>query len=102
MNVEARVSPANKPQDIQERLSSIRSLLEDRIQLLAYPLPQVALFFSLMFTNVTVVAIISSVEMFFAAWLAGHVFKTENRPGSRFYFASILAGAGVIILAVAP
>lgn len=46
MNVEARVSPANKPQDIQERLSSIRSLLEDRIQLLAYPLPQVALFFS--------------------------------------------------------
>lgn len=63
---------------------------------------QVALFFSLMFTNVTVVAIVSSVEMFFAAWLAGHVFKTERRPGPRFYLAALVAGAGVILLALAP
>lgn len=63
---------------------------------------QVALFFSLMFTNVTVVAIISSIEMFFAAWLAGHIFKTERRPGPRFCIAAALAGTGVILLAVAP
>lgn len=63
---------------------------------------QIALFFSLTFTNVIVVAIISSVEMFFAAWLAGHVFKTERQPGSKFYFASVLAGTGVILLAISP
>ena len=63
---------------------------------------QVALFFSLMFTSVTVVAIISSIEMFFAAWLAGHVFKTESRPGAKFYLAALIAGAGVTLLALAP
>ncbi|MET4104058.1 MAG: EamA family transporter [Roseovarius sp.] len=68
----------------------------------AMTIGQVALFFSLMFTSVTVVAIISSVEMFFAAWLAGHVFKTERRPGRKFYIAATLAGSGVVLLAVAP
>lgn len=62
---------------------------------------QVALFFSLMFTSVTVVAIVSSIEMFFAAWLAGHVFKTERRPGLKFYLAALIAGAGVVLLAIA-
>lgn len=63
---------------------------------------QVALFFSLMFTNVTVVAIMSSIEMFFAAWLAAYIFKTEKRPGPKFYVAAAIAGTGVILLAVAP
>ena len=63
---------------------------------------QVALFFSLMFTDVTVVAIMSSIEMFFAAWLAGHIFKTERRPGPRFYLSSALAATGVTLLALAP
>ena len=68
----------------------------------AMTIGQVALFFSLMFTSVTVVAIMSSIEMFFAAWLAGHIFKTERRPGPRFYIAAALAATGVIILAIAP
>lgn len=63
---------------------------------------QVALFFSLMFTTVTVVAIISSVEMFFTAWLAAMIFKTEKRPGPYFYLAASIAGAGVILLALSP
>lgn len=65
-------------------------------------LGQVALYFSLMYSKVAVVAIISSIEVFFAAWLAGYVFKTESPPGLRFCLAFALAAAGVAILAVAP
>lgn len=61
---------------------------------------QVALFFSLMFTTVTVVAIVSSAEMFFTAWLAGVVFKTEKRPGAGFYLAASITGAGIVLLAL--
>lgn len=63
---------------------------------------QITLFFALMLADVTVVALISSVEMFFAVWLAAYVFKTENRPGRRFYLSSAMAGTGVILLALAP
>lgn len=61
---------------------------------------QVALFLSLMFTTVTVVAIVSSAEVFFTVWLAGVVFKTEKRPGPRFYLAASITGAGIVLLAL--
>ncbi|APZ52431.1 DMT family transporter [Salipiger abyssi] len=79
--------------------------MPSRWQLLAaasMSIGQIVQFFALQLSNVTTVAIISSVEMFFAAWLAGHIFKTEKPPGRRFYIASVLAGAGVILLAVSP
>lgn len=63
---------------------------------------QVALFYSLVFTNVTVVAITSSIEMLFATWLAGHIFKTERSPGPKLYLAAVLAVSGVTLLAFAP
>ncbi|WGT52624.1 DMT family transporter [Thioclava nitratireducens] len=63
---------------------------------------QIVVFFALQLADVATVAIIASVEMFFAAWLAGHIFKTEKPPGRRFYIASVLAGAGVVLLAVSP
>lgn len=68
----------------------------------AMTIGQIAQFFALRLANVTSVAIISSVEMFFAAWLAAHIFKTERAPGSRFYVAALMAAVGVILLAVAP
>jgi drug/metabolite transporter (DMT)-like permease len=63
---------------------------------------QIMQFMALKLASVTTVAIISSTEMFFAAWLAAHVFKTEKPPGVRFYIAAALAAGGVILLALAP
>ncbi len=65
-------------------------------------LGQITQFVALKLTSVTTVAIISSTEMFFAAWFAAHVFKTEKAPGARFYIAAVLAAGGVIVLAVSP
>ncbi|MWD28707.1 EamA family transporter [Aquicoccus sp. SCR17] len=61
---------------------------------------QTAQFVALKFTSVTAVAIIGTVEMFISAWLAAFVFKTEARPGAGFVVASLLALAGVTILAL--
>jgi len=56
---------------------------------------------ALRFTTVTAVAIIGTIEMFLAAWLAAWVLRTEARPGPDFAVGSILAMAGVIVLALA-
>ncbi len=66
----------------------------------AISLGQIAQFTALKFTSVTAVAIIASIEMFFAAWLAGFVLRSEPRPGLRFLLASLLAFIGVAILAL--
>ncbi|KZY02210.1 MULTISPECIES: DMT family transporter [unclassified Sulfitobacter] len=62
---------------------------------------QILLFFALVYAGVATVAIIASVEMFFAAWLAGVVFRTERRPGWTFTLASGLAFGGVAFLVLA-
>lgn len=62
---------------------------------------QTAQFLALSFTTVTVVAIIGTLEMFLAAWLAAWVLRTEARPGATFVFSSVLATAGVITLTLA-
>lgn len=64
-------------------------------------LGQMAQFVALSFTTVTAVAIIGTIEMFIAAWLAAWVLRTEARPGPAFALASILAMTGVIMLALA-
>lgn len=64
-------------------------------------LGQTAQFVALSFTTVTVVAIIGTIEMFLAAWLAAWVLHTEERPGPVFALASLMAMAGVIVLALA-
>ncbi len=92
-----RIRPRHHPRELLQWPSGWQFLAASSMTI-----GQVALFFALMLTNVTAVAIISSVEMFFAAWLAGYIFKTESRPGGQFYVASILAATGVILLAVAP
>lgn len=61
---------------------------------------QIAQFFALRFATVTAVAIISSIEVFLATWLASVILKTEPWPGTVFILASILAMAGVMVLAV--
>ena len=61
---------------------------------------QIALFAALKFTDVTVVAIIASVEMFLAAWLAGFVIRSEPKPGQMFLLASLVAMAGITVLAI--
>lgn len=63
-------------------------------------LGQTAQFVALSFTTVTAVAIIGTIEMFLAAWLAAWVLHTEERPGRVFALASLMAMAGVIILAL--
>jgi len=64
-------------------------------------LGQTAQFMALSFTTVTAVAIIGTIEMFLAAWLAAWVLRTEERPGLGFALASLMAAAGVIVLALA-
>lgn len=66
----------------------------------AISLGQIAQFTALKYTSVTAVAIIASIEMFFAAWLAGFVIRSEPRPGLNFAAASGLAMAGVVVLAI--
>ena len=64
-------------------------------------LGQTAQFVALSFTTVTAVAIIGTIEMFLAVWLAAWVLHTEERPGPVFALASLMAMAGVIVLALA-
>lgn len=62
---------------------------------------QTSQFVALKFTSVTVVAIIGTIEVFLSVWLAAYVVKTEPRPGRGFVIASLLAMAGVVVLALA-
>lgn len=61
---------------------------------------QTSQFFALRHTGVAVVATIGSMEVFFSVYLAAYVLKTESPPGSRIVWASVLATAGVILVAV--
>lgn len=66
----------------------------------AISLGQIAQFAALKHTSVTSVAIIASIEMFFAAWIAGFIIRSEPPPGRGFAGASILSMTGVAVLAL--
>ncbi len=61
---------------------------------------QIAQFAALTFADVSRVAMINSVEIFISAYLAVFVFKTEHRPCNLIVAATILATAGVVLVAV--
>lgn len=61
---------------------------------------QISQFIALTYTGVTQVAVINSVEIYIAAYLAVVVFKTERMPGAGILFATLLATAGVVMVAV--
>ncbi|CAM4131834.1 DMT family transporter [Palleronia rufa] len=66
----------------------------------AISLGQIALFFALSFTTVTAVAVIGACEMFFSAYLAAFLLRTEPWPGPAFVLSSLLALAGAAAIAV--
>lgn len=61
---------------------------------------QTSQFFALQHTEVVIVAIIGSLEVFFSMYLAAYVLRTEGRPSARVVLASIVAMAGVVLVAV--
>ena len=60
---------------------------------------QILLFFALMSAPVAVVAIIGSLEMFVGAYLAAFLFKSEPVPGRTMVLATMIATAGVAMVA---
>lgn len=60
---------------------------------------QIAQFAALTFADVSRIAMINSVEIYISAYLAVFIFKTENRPSMLIVAATILATAGVILVA---
>lgn len=60
---------------------------------------QILLFFALISAPVAVVAIIGSLEMFVGAYLAAFLFKSEPVPGRAMVFATMIATAGVAMVA---
>ena len=87
-----------------EYRSVVRSSVKrpDSWQLLAaicISVGQIAQFAALTFTEVSRVAMINSVEIYISAYLAVFIFKTETRPSSLIVAATILATAGVILVA---
>lgn len=60
---------------------------------------QIAQFAALTFADVSRVAMINSVEIYISAYLAVFVFKTEKRPSNLIVAATVLATAGVILVA---
>ena len=60
---------------------------------------QIAMFAALMHEDVAVVALISSLEVFIASFIAVTIFKTEARPSAVTYTAAVLATVGVIMVA---
>lgn len=62
-------------------------------------LGQIAQFGALMFASVGRVTFINSFEVFIAAFLSVAVFRTDTMPGRLVIFATILATAGVVVLA---
>lgn len=67
----------------------------------AMAIGQTSQFFALAHTDVATVAIINSTEVFISIWLAAFVFRTEARPSRRVVLASVVAMAGVAMLALA-
>ncbi|MDN5925854.1 MAG: EamA family transporter [Hyphomicrobiales bacterium] len=61
---------------------------------------QISQFIALTYTGVTQVAVINSVEIYIGAYLAVVIFKTERRPSAGVLFATLLATAGVVMVAV--
>ena len=61
---------------------------------------QILLFFALLSTPVAVVAIIGSLEMFVGAYLAAFLFRSEPVPGRTMVFATLIAAAGVAMVAI--
>ena len=61
---------------------------------------QIVQFLALNHAGVGRVAIINSVEIFLASYLSVIVFKTEKWPSSLVVFATVLATAGIIFVAV--
>ncbi|WP_158871416.1 DMT family transporter [Antarcticirhabdus aurantiaca] len=60
---------------------------------------QTAQFFAIKYTSVTVVAVIGSLEMFVSAYIAVFLFRTEGWPTRAVILASVMATAGVILVA---
>ncbi len=66
----------------------------------AMSLGQISQFFALQATEVANVAIIGSLEVFFAAWLAAFVFKSEPPPALVTVIATCIATLGVVLVAL--
>lgn len=84
--------------------STVVNLVRDtgRWQLVAaaaMSIGQIAQFFALKHAEVAVVAIVGSVEIFIAAYLAVFLFRTETMPRLGVMIATIIATAGVIMVA---
>jgi drug/metabolite transporter (DMT)-like permease len=63
-------------------------------------LGQLLLFFALKHTDVAVVAIIGTTEIFIGVYLAAFLLKTEPRPGRYIVMATLLASIGVSLVAL--
>ncbi|WP_164527771.1 MULTISPECIES: EamA family transporter [Georhizobium] len=61
---------------------------------------QMAQFFALLHTDVAVVAIIGSLEVFLGIYLAAYVFRTEAPPDRNIVVASFVATIGVVLVAL--
>lgn len=63
---------------------------------------QIMQFAALTLTSVGRVAFINSIEVFIAALLALAIFRTERMPGGTVIVATIVATAGVLLMAIKP
>ncbi len=63
---------------------------------------QIMQFGALALTSVGRVAFINSIEVFIAALLAVAIFRTERMPGGTVIVATIVATAGVLLMAIKP
>ena len=61
---------------------------------------QISQFVALSFTGVSQVAVVNSVEVFISAYLAVVVFRTESMPGPLVLAGTLLATAGVVLVAI--
>jgi len=62
---------------------------------------QISLFAALLYESVTVIAMISSIDVFIASFLAVVVTRSEHRPDRVTVAAAILATVGVVLVALA-
>lgn len=62
---------------------------------------QILMFAALLYEDVAVIAMISSLEVFIASYLAVVIFKSEARPDSGTLIAAVLATVGVVVVAFA-
>lgn len=66
----------------------------------AMSIGQILMFWALMYEDVSVVAMIASLEVFIASFLAVAVFKSEAKPDAGTLVAALLATIGVVVVAV--